>query len=76
MNLFIASNTEFGLPGLFAVFSTDGGATWTDTDATDGVIAEGDVGDSLPSATFDPSVRVRCLWQPLLVRNYSRFPVW
>lgn len=53
-NLFAFSNTELGA-GLFAAFSTDGGATWTYVDAADGTIADGDVGDPLPAACCDPS---------------------
>lgn len=51
--LFTFSNTEVASGGLFAAFSTDGGATWTYTDTGDGIIA--DAGDALPAACCDPS---------------------
>lgn len=55
-NLFAFSNSEPPpAAGLFAAFSTDGGATWTDVDPTDGTIADGDLGDPLPAACCDPS---------------------
>lgn len=52
--MFAFSNTELGA-GLFAAFSTNAGATWTYVDPSDGVIADNDAGDPLPSACCDPT---------------------
>jgi len=41
--------------GLFAAYSTDGGASWTPVDASDGTIADGDAGDLLAPACCDPA---------------------
>ncbi len=49
--LFVFSNMEGN--GLFAVYSTNAGASWRYTDPSDGTIADG--GDSLPAACCDPS---------------------
>lgn len=52
-NMFAFSNDEGSNPGIFAAFSTDGGATWTYSDTSDGTIA--DASDALPAACCDPS---------------------
>lgn len=53
--MFTFSNTELSGGGLFAAFGTNAGASWTYVDQTDGVIADGDVGDPLPIACCDPT---------------------
>lgn len=68
--VFASCNTSTA--GLFAARSTDGGATWTFTDATDRTIADGDAGQG-PLACCDPTLA----WDRLgnLFLSYLNSPV-